>query len=89
MASPARSKKLFDKIRQKRCKNVRFDELCSLLEKHGWILHTIARNSHYIYVHTNYEGTVNVPKPHPGPDVKPFYCRRALSAIEEVAGYDE
>ena len=88
MTSLERRKKLFNRVHQKRCKNVGFGQLCSLLEMHDWTLERIAKNNHYIYVHPNYEGTVNIPKPHKGTDVKPPYCRNALRAIEEVAGYE-
>jgi len=88
MVSSEHHRRQFEKVLQKRCKNVGFDELCSLLEMHGWTLDRIARNNHYIYVHPDYEGIVNIPKPHRGSDVKPVYCRHALQAIEEVAGYE-
>jgi predicted RNA binding protein YcfA (HicA-like mRNA interferase family) len=88
MTSPDRRRRKFDRICQKRCKNVKFDELCSLLEMHDWTLDRIARGNHYIYVHPDYEGIVNIPKPHKDPDVKSVYCRHALRAIEEVAEYE-
>jgi predicted RNA binding protein YcfA (HicA-like mRNA interferase family) len=55
---------------------------------HDWTLDRIAKGNHYIYVHPDYEGIVNIPKPHKDPDVKPVYCRHALRAIEEVAEYE-
>ncbi len=88
MTSLTRRKKRYLRIKEKRCKSVRFQELRSLLEMHEWVLHRVARNSHYIFVHSDYVGIVNVPKPH-GADVKSVYCRHALKAIQEVAGYDE
>lgn len=84
-----RRQKLYDKIRNRRCKNVRFKDLCTLLEMYDWVLDRIARNSHYIYVHPNYEGIVNIPRPHDGPHVKLPYCRNALRAIEEIMNDDE
>ena len=90
MTSPARQKKLFEKIRQKRCKNVRFDDLCSLVKAYGWVLDRIAQNNHYFYVHPDYEGAIiNIAKPHRGGDVRPYYCNNALKRIQEVASYDD
>jgi len=83
-----RRRKKFDRVRQKRYKNVKFDELCSLLEMHDWTLDRIGSNNHYIYVHPDYEGIVNIPKPHKGSDVKRPYCQHALRAIEEVTDYE-
>jgi predicted RNA binding protein YcfA (HicA-like mRNA interferase family) len=88
MTSLERRRRKFDGVRQKRCKNVGFNELRSLLEMHDWTLDRIAKNNHYIYVHPDYEGIVNLPKPHKGSDVKPVYCRHAIRAIEEVADYE-
>ncbi len=88
MTSPARRQKTFSRISAKRCKSVRFEELRSLLEMHDWALDRVAKKNHYIYVHPEYEGTVNIPKPHSG-DVKRPYCQHALAAIREVAGYEE
>ena len=88
MASPEHCRKEFDKVSRKRGRNTKFDELCALLEMHGWTLHQIAKNNHYVFVHSGYEGTVNIPKPRGGGDVLPVYCRHALQAIEEVAGYE-
>jgi predicted RNA binding protein YcfA (HicA-like mRNA interferase family) len=89
MTTSTRRRKLYEKILRKRCKNVRFEDLCSLLEMYDWVLDRIARNSHYIYVHSDYEGIVNVPRPHDSPHVKSPYCRDALLAIQEVMGYDD
>jgi len=88
MAPSDRRKRRSDRIRQKRGKNTSFNELCSLLEAHGWTLERIARDNHYLYVHPDYEGIVNVPRPHQGSEVKSVYCRNALQAIKEVAGYE-
>jgi predicted RNA binding protein YcfA (HicA-like mRNA interferase family) len=87
VGSPERCEREFERIRAKRCRNVRFDELCSLLEMHGWVLDRIARNNHYIFVHRDYLGIVSIPRPHRG-HVKLPYCKHALQAIEEVAGYE-
>jgi predicted RNA binding protein YcfA (HicA-like mRNA interferase family) len=88
MTPSDRPRRQFNRVRQKRGKNTGFDELCALLETHGWTLNRIARNNHYLYTHPDYQGTVNIPRPHQGSDVKPVYCRHALRAIEEVAGYE-
>jgi hypothetical protein len=89
MTSPDRLKKLYESVRNKKCRNVRFKELESLLLKHGWELHKIARNNHYLYAHPEFQGFVGVAKPHKGSDIKTVYCRNALKAIEEIEGYDD
>ncbi len=89
MTSSDRRQKLYRKISNKRCKNVRFKDICKLLEMYDWVLDRIARNSHYIYVHHDYEGIVNIPRPHDSPNVKLPYCRNALRAIQEVINDDE
>ena len=81
--------KQYQKIAQRRCKNVSFNQLCSLLELFGWVRDRVARSNHYIHVHDRYEGFVNVPKPHQGRDVRSVYCREALRAISEVEENDE
>jgi len=89
LTSLSRPRRLYERIRSKRCKNVHFKELCSLLEMHDWALDRIARKNHYIYIHEDYEGVVSIPRPHRGSDVKSPYCWRALRAIQEVADYDD
>ena len=81
-------RRLYERIRAKRGKNVHFEEVCHLLELHDWELHRIAKSNHYLYVHSDYEGTVNIPKPHHS-DVLPTYVRNAIKAIEEVEGYSD
>jgi len=89
MTSKTRRKKLFNKIDQKRCKSVRFDDLCTLVEAYGWVLHRIAKNNHYYYVHPDHaEAIINIAKPHQG-DVKRHYCRTALGIIQEFEDDDE
>ena len=89
MTASDRRQKLYEKIIGKRCKNVRFQDICKLLEMYGWVVDRVARNSHYIYVHPDYEGIVNIPRPHDGPTVKLPYCRNALRAIQELVNNDE
>lgn len=87
--SPSKEK-LLQRIREKRCKAVRFDDLCSLVEKYGWVLDRIARNAHYYYIHPEHPNMIiNIAKPHSGDEVKPVYCKKALELIEEIAEYDE
>ena len=75
------------KIREKRCKNVKFEELCSLVESYGFILDRIS-GSHHIYKRPGFQGIVNVQKPH-GSDVQPRICKQALKAIQEVIESDD
>jgi len=89
MSISARRRKLYEKVLRKRCQNVHFKEICSLLEMYGWTLDRIAKNSHYIYIHSEYEGIVNIPRPHDSPNVKRPYCRNALRAIQEIMDDDD
>ena len=50
-------RRAYDTIAERRCKGVRFDELCALLKLHGWELLRVA-GSHHIYAHEAYEGIV-------------------------------
>jgi hypothetical protein len=81
---------LLEAIRQKRCRNVRFDDLCSLVEKYGWVLDRIAKNNHYYYIHPEHPGIIiNIPKPHSGNEVKRVYCKTAIECIQEISEYDD
>jgi predicted RNA binding protein YcfA (HicA-like mRNA interferase family) len=85
--SARRKRREFDAMMGRRCRGVSFDELCALLEMHGWELRS-SEGSHFIYVHLHYEGIVSLPRPHHGSEVKRHYCREALRAIGEVEGYE-
>jgi len=85
--SARRRRRAYDAVVERRCKGVRFGELCALLELHDWELIRTA-GSHHIYTHPSYEGIVTLPRPHGGSDVRRTYCRQALAAISEVEGYD-
>lgn len=76
------------RIRDKRCKNVKFDELCSLVESYGFELDR-TRGSHHIYKYPRFQGIVNIQKPHHGSDVQPRICKQALDAVQEVIEYFE
>ena len=84
----ARRERQLRKVQEKRCKNAKFEELCSLVESYGFRLDRV-RGSHHIYKRPGYLGIVNVQKPHPGSDVQPSICRQALRAIEEVIESDD
>jgi hypothetical protein len=87
--SPSREK-LFSRIREQRCKSVRFDDLCSLVQAYGWVLDRIAQNNHYYYIHPDYpELIINIAKPHRGNQVKRVYCKNALRCIQEIIEYDD
>ena len=88
MPASDRARRQYNRFRESRCKNVRFEKLCRLLEMYDWQLDRIAQNNHYLYVHTDYEGLVSILKPYRGPHVLRPYCLDALDAIAEVEGYD-
>ncbi len=81
-----RPEKQLRRIKDKRCKNVKFEELCSLVESYGFELNRIS-SSHHIYKHQDFQGIVNIQKPHHGGDVQPRICKQALNAVEEVKEY--
>lgn len=81
-----RPEKQLRRIKDKRCKNVKFEELCSLVESYGFRIDRVT-GSHHIYKHPAFQGIVNIQKPHHGSDVQPRICKQALSAIEEVIEY--
>ena len=83
MTSGSRGKKLLDRVLQKRCKNVRFDDLRTLLEAYGFVRDRIS-SSHHIYTHPCYRGIVTLQKPHHQPEVPQPFCRQALTAIQEI-----
>jgi predicted RNA binding protein YcfA (HicA-like mRNA interferase family) len=76
------------RIQEKRCKNVKFKELCSLVESYGFVLDR-TKGSHHIYKYpgSGYEGIVTIP--HHGSDVPRPFCWQALEAIEEVIEYHD
>lgn len=78
--------KQFRSIEERRCKNVDFRELRSLVESFGFRLDRTS-GSHYIYKRSGYEGIVTIP--HHGGDVPRRICWQALNAIEEVMEYDD
>lgn len=81
-----RPEKQLRRIKEKRCKNVKFRELCSLVESFGFVLDRV-NGSHYIYKHSGYDGIVTIP--HHGGDVPRPFCWQALDAIEEILEYYE
>jgi len=85
--SARRKRRAYNAIAERRCKGVRCDELCALLELHGWECIN-SEGSHFIYAHQAYQGIVNLPKPHYSVEVLRTYCRQALGAIREVEGYE-
>jgi predicted RNA binding protein YcfA (HicA-like mRNA interferase family) len=87
MVSAAQRKKLLDRIRQKRCKNVRFEDLVRLLEAYGCI-HDRTRGSHHIYVYPGLRRPIVLQKPHRS-DVPPPFCRQILQIIEEIIEFEE
>jgi len=84
----AKREKQLQRIQERRCRNVKFEELCSLVGSYGFALDRI-RGSHHIFKHPGYTGIVNVQKPHPGGDVQPAICMQALRAIQEVIEFDD
>jgi predicted RNA binding protein YcfA (HicA-like mRNA interferase family) len=88
MVSSTRRRRLLERIRQRRCKNVRFGDLCWLLEAYGFVLDRI-HGSHYVYTHSRLERILTVPKPHGTSEVKPVYCRQALEAIEDIIAFED
>jgi predicted RNA binding protein YcfA (HicA-like mRNA interferase family) len=84
--SAQRKRRAFDRIAQKRCRSVKFDEVCALLALRGWERIRVA-GSHHIYTHPAYEGIVSLPEPHHGSEINRVYCRQALAAITEVEDY--
>jgi len=83
-----RREKQLQRIDEKRCKNVKFEELCSLVESYGFMLDR-TRGSHHIYKHPNpnFQGIVIIQKPHHTSDVQPRICKQALNAIQELIEY--
>ena len=88
MTSETRRRRVYLTIRERRCRSVRFEEICNLLERYEWILHAVA-GSHHIFKHKDYQGIVVIPRPHHGRHVGRRYCEQALEAIRELMGYDE
>ena len=87
MVSEAQRKRLLDRIRQKRCRNVRFEELVRLLEAYG-CSHDRTRGSHHIYVYPRLRRPIVLQKPHQS-DVPPPFCRQILKIIEEIIELEE
>ncbi len=81
--SDRRKRRAYDAIAARDCKGVGFDEVCAVLELHGWELDRIS-GSHHIYRHEDYEGIISLPRPHGGAELKRIYCRQAMEAIAEV-----
>lgn len=82
-----RREKQLRKIKDKRCRNVKVEELCSLVESYGFRIDRV-KGSHYIYKRPGYEGIITIP--HHGSDVQPRICKQAINAIQEVIEcYDE
>ena len=88
MVSSSQRRKRLDRIRQRRCKSVRFDDLCWLLEAYGFVLDRTA-GTHYTYTHALLERIITVHRPHNTSEVKRGYCKQVLKAIEDVIDLDE
>jgi len=87
MTSPARRKKLLQKIRDKRCKNVSFEELRTLVEAYDCELKNTP-GSHHMYVHPALSRRIVLQKPH-GSDVPKPFCWQVLKAIQRIIDYCE
>ncbi|GAB5426502.1 MAG: hypothetical protein Crog4KO_36490 [Crocinitomicaceae bacterium] len=66
-------------------KTVRFDELISVLEDHGFTIRP-AKGSHIVAKRVSDEGTVSITivKPHQSKFVKAFYVTSVLKEIDNV-----
>ena len=60
-------------------KNVRFDELVTLVEAFGFQLNRVS-GSHHLFVHPDIEELVNLQKVHG--QVKPYQVRQFLKLVE-------
>jgi predicted RNA binding protein YcfA (HicA-like mRNA interferase family) len=85
--SRAQRKRLLDRIRQKRCKNVRFEDLVRLLEAYG-CTHERTRGSHHIYVYPRLRRPIVLQRPHQS-DVPSPFCRQILDVIDEIIELEE
>jgi len=87
MTSATRRQKLLRRIREKRCKNVRFEELRALVEAYGCTCCRV-KGSHHIYEHPALQRPIVLQKPHQS-DVPVAYCWQILKAIQVIIDYTE
>jgi len=87
MISSGRRQKLLNAIRDKRCRNVHFRELCNLVQAYGCEL-ARTRGSHHAYKHPALKRTIIIQKPHHSPDVPPRFCRQVLKYIYQIMEYE-
>ena len=89
MTPESRRRRLYRRLRQKSGKNTRFQDMQTALEQHGFQFHRISRSSHYLYKYPDRAGFLTLIRDHPGNEVADYSGRKALDAIQEVAGYED
>ena len=83
----SRIDKLVERCRRQPPPNdIKWVQLVSLMQHFGFTAEC-SSGSHYTFQHGN-GLTVMIPKPHPDPDVKPRYIKRAIEALENVGAIE-